>query len=227
MTETCATRPSPIAHLPGVLRAVATATRALLGDRAVSGADEGRREQESEWIRAARRGDRDAFRRLVDRHRDRAFETALRIVRRREEAEEATQDAFVRAWRALPGFREDARFSTWLYRIVTHRAIDAAEALRRRQTREISAEPELMENRPAPSASTLPEPLLRRLERILGDLEPVPRAVVTLFYLRDCSVNEVAEILDLPEGTVKTHLYRSRRTLRSAWVRCERQEERS
>jgi RNA polymerase sigma factor (sigma-70 family) len=173
-----------------------------------------------EWVLRARKEDADAFRVLVDRYRHQAHEVALRIVRSPEAAEEAAQDAFVRAWKSLDGFRHDARFSTWLYRIVTRCALDALRRARRRDRRETELAPEAMAALPDPSPA--PEGVRRmRLDRILGELDPVPRAVVTLFYLRDLSVEEIGTILDLPTGTVKTHLYRSRATLRAAWRRQE------
>jgi len=221
--------PALCPFLPGLRGPLAglAAPAVRLPDRArEDGEDEGRRE-ESAWIRAARGGDARSFRHLVDRYRDRAYETALRIVRNPEEAEEATQDAFVRAWRALPGFREDARFSTWLYRIVTRRALDAATAARRRSARETASEPEVLERHAAEEASPLPRPSLRRLDAVLAELPPTPRAVITLFYLRERSIREIGEMLELPEGTVKTHLHRSRATLRRAWSRREAREGRS
>ena len=170
--------------------------------------------KEAAWIRRAQDGDAEAFRRLVERHADPVFETALRIVRSREEAEEAAQDAFVRAWRALDGFRGEARFSTWLYRIAARCALDRASRLRRRGDREVAADTERIEQAPAPDR---PETDRRRLDRALGRLTAVQRAVVTLFYLRDRPVDEVAEILELPPGTVKTHLHRARSALRRHW----------
>lgn len=175
-------------------------------------------EEERTWILRARRGDRDAFRHLVDRYRDPVYETALRIVRSREDAEEVAQDAFVRAWRALDGFRGESRFSTWLYRIATRCALDAAERVRKRRGREVGAEPEAIEAFAAPAP---PETDRLRLERVLGELDPLPRAVVTLHYLRDRPVDEIAEILGLPAGTVKTHLHRSRARMRAVWMRLE------
>jgi RNA polymerase sigma-70 factor (ECF subfamily) len=181
-----------------------------------------RHAEEAAWIRGARAGDPDAFRRLVDRYRDLAYEVALRIVRSPEEAEEIAQDAFVRAWRALPGFREEARFSTWLYRIVTRRALDVAGSARVRAARfAAELDPETL---PGPAA---PAPALtdaRRLDRILAGLEPVRRAIVTLYYLRERTVDEVAEIVEMPANTVKTHLHRARAELRRAWNRSLAQE---
>jgi RNA polymerase sigma-70 factor (ECF subfamily) len=150
----------------------------------------------------------------------RPSKVALRIVRSPEEAEEAAQDAFVRAWKALDGFRHEARFSTWLYRIVTRCALDAVRRTRRHTLHETGLEPRMAESLadPAPGAEGGRR---LRLERILGELDPVPRSVVALFYLRDLSVDEIGTILDLPAGTVKTHLHRSRAALRAAWLRHE------
>ena len=182
---------------------------------------------ETAWIRAARGGDPEAFRRLVDRHGPSVVELCVRIVRSREEGEEAAQDAFVRAWKALPEFRGEAKFSTWLYRIAARRAVDVAVAHRKRREREGVTEPARLEEHGDPmDAAGLRDPERRRLWRILGDLEPLPRAAVTLFYLGDKSVSEVADILSLPEGTVKTHLHRSRATLRRAWTSETTREER-
>ncbi len=182
--------------------------------RAPAGIDD-----ETRWVRLAQDGDPVAFRSLVERHQHAAYETALRIVRSPEEAEEAAQDAFVRAWKALPGFREDARFSTWLYRIVTRCALDATRVRKRRQARETGIDSAHLEEQAAPGAEVLPVSDRLRLERILGELDPTRRAAVTLFYLQEFTVEEVASTLDLPAGTVKSHLYRARGLLRNAWIR--------
>lgn len=198
-----------------------------LGEAGSPSAAAGRRalaDEERGWIRDARNGDAEAFRRLVDRYRDVAYEVALRIVRTPEEAEEVAQDAFVRAWRALSGFREEALFSTWLYRIVTRRALDVAGSARRRPERTAT---ELSPDRlPDPLAPGVKITDALRLRRVLAELAPVRRAVVTLFYLRDCPVDEVAEVLGMPAGTVKTHLHRARAELRRAWRRHLTREER-
>lgn len=175
--------------------------------------------EESRWIEQARHGDIEAFGSLVERHRDRAYTLALRIVRSPNEAEEVAQDAFVRVWRALPGFRGDAAFSTWLHRIVVRRALDRAAVLRTRRAREYPVDdvPEVAEAGPG-----VPDPATRatrqKLERLVSELSEAQRAVVTLFYYEDRSVDEVARMLDMPENTVKTHLSRARAALRGAWL---------
>ncbi len=174
--------------------------------------------QEAAWIERARAGDADAFRHLVDAHRHVAYGVALRILAQAEEAEEAVQEAFVRAWKALPAFRGDAKFSTWLYRIVTRRSFDRLQALRRRRGRETA-----VEEAEALPGGAAPDPLAgqpaRLLEALVRALPDAQRAVVTLFYYEERSVKEVAETLGMPANTVKTHLARARAALRGAWLR--------
>src|SRR5258706_4108508 len=85
---------------------------------------------ERRLIARAQSGDTAAFRTLVERHQARAYTLALRIVRSAPDAEEVSQDAFVRVWTALPGFRGESSFATWLYRIVARRAFDPAQGLK-------------------------------------------------------------------------------------------------
>jgi RNA polymerase sigma-70 factor (ECF subfamily) len=173
---------------------------------------------EAVWIERARARDSEAFRRLVEAHRHVAYGVALRILRRPEEAEEATQEAFVRAWNALPRFRGDAKFSTWLYRIVTRRAFDRLEALKRRQGREAPVEEaEALPGAEAPDPSGALR--TRLLEDLVARLPEAQRAAITLFYIEERSVNEVAWTLGMPPNTVKTHLSRALAALRAAWLR--------
>jgi len=171
---------------------------------------------EAQLLERARAGHEDAFRILVERHRDRAYGLALRITRSPADAEDAAQEAFVRAWLALPRFRGDASFGTWLHRIVARRALDRSMAARRREARETGLE---AAERVADTAGDERDLLLaRRLERLMDRLSAPQRAVVALFYQEDQSVEHIASALDMPESTVKTHLSRARAALREAWL---------
>ena len=188
-------------------------------------ADESGLEEERRLVERARAGDQAAFRVLVDAHRDRAFGLARRILRSATDAEEVAQDAFVRAWVALPRYRGEARFSTWLYRIVARRALDRAEVLKRRWRHEadLEAAEGLVDPAGAGDAAQRAS-LALGMERLMEELSDVQRAVVTLFYYEDKSVEQVALALEMPEGTVKTHLSRSRAALRAAWLRRHAEE---
>jgi len=171
---------------------------------------------DEEYVGRARAGDAEAFRVLVERYRDRVYGLALRIVRSAPDAEDVAQDAFVRAWLALPRFRGAASFSTWIYRITARRAFDRAVTLKLRRGRETGIEAVWEAAAPGDGA---PRPaLVRRLEALVAALPPAQRAAVTLYYLQDRSVEQVAAALAMPENTVKTHLSRARAALRAAWL---------
>jgi RNA polymerase sigma-70 factor (ECF subfamily) len=176
---------------------------------------------EQDVIARARGGDEDAFRLLMNRHRDHAFAIALRITRSPQDAEDVVQQAFVRAWHALGKFRADSTFRTWLHRIVARRALDRATELKTRREREDdTADPAFVQSQDE-SRDVL---LIRRLELLMQQLTPAQRAVVTLYYWEETSVEEIADALRMPENTVKTHLSRARAALREAWLRAERQQ---
>ncbi len=177
---------------------------------------------ERQVIARAQRGDAAAFRVLVESHRARAYALALRVLRSGADAEEVAQDAFVKAWAALPTFRGDASFSTWLHRIVWRRALDRlAESKARRRREEAVAADAPLHAAPEHDRGEA-EPFA---ERLLEALSPQQRAAVVLFYFEDRSIAQAAMVMGLPENTFKTHLHRARAALREAW-RQQRSEER-
>jgi RNA polymerase sigma-70 factor (ECF subfamily) len=175
-------------------------------------------------VERARARDAAAFRALVDRHRDRAFGLALRITRSAPDAEEVAQDAFVRAWFALPEFRGESSFSTWLHRIVARRALDRAATLARRRGREAPGEEAAAVADPS-GRDAAEQARARRLERLIAELPESQRAAVTLFYHEGRSVEQVAATLGIPTGTVKTHLSRARAALRTEWLKQEQEDQ--
>ena len=170
---------------------------------------------ERRLIARAQSGDTAAFRALVERHQARAHALALRILRSPSDAEEVAQDAFVRVWTALPGFRGESTFATWLHRIVARRAFDRVQVLRNRHARE---RPDV--GLPEPAAPAADEDTLRaaKLQELIAGLTAAQRAAVTLYYYEGRSVEDVAHVLGMPENTVKTHLLRARAALRAAWT---------
>lgn len=169
------------------------------------------------FVARARGGDAAAFRVLVERHHGRVLALARRVLRDDAEAEEVAQDAFLRAWSALPGFRGESRFGTWLHRIVYRRALDRLDALKARRRHEEAA-PSWPEESARGGGGPEP-PGAERLHDLVDALPPMQRAAVTLFYFEDRSVEEAARVLGTNENTVKTHLHRARAALRMAWGR--------
>ena len=147
----------------------------------------------------------EALERLLDRYEQKVFRMALTLIRDAGRAEEVTQDIFLKLWRALPGFDGRAALSTWLYTIARNTCLSAVRTESYRKTSPLDES----------SQPTVPNTALRdlALEQCLSRLPETQREVITLFYLEERSVADVATMLDLPEGTVKSHLHRARRAL--------------
>jgi RNA polymerase sigma-70 factor, ECF subfamily len=167
------------------------------------------RTADPDWdlVRRAQRGDRYAFERLVDRHQNRMYTLAARVLGSRDEAADAVQEAFLRAWRRLDGFRGDALFATWLYRICVNAAHDQRE---RRGPAEL-LEPE--ETAPERRDRFVEHELAGELQEALAGLDEPFRVVVVLYDVLGCSYAEIAEITGTAEGTVKSRLFRARTEL--------------
>jgi RNA polymerase sigma-70 factor (ECF subfamily) len=147
-----------------------------------------------------------AFELLLDRYQKKVFRLVYSILKEAAKAEEVTQDIFLKIWQVLPDYDGRASLSTWLYTITRNTSLSALRAESYRKTLPI----EDFE----PSAANW-EAGMQQLEikQLLQRLPEVQQQVITLFYLQDRSVEDVAHMLDLPEGTVKSHLHRARRAL--------------
>lgn len=178
---------------------------------------------ELELIRRAAAGDGEAFEALVRRHNQLLFRTARSILKDDAEAEDALQEAYLRAWRNMGGFRAESRVATWLVRIVTNEALGR---LRRARRSEIPLETAmaasdhttrdaLTEARGrAPDVPILRAEMRRVIEQGIDDLPDAYRAVFMLRAVEEMSVQEVADALDIPAATVRSRYSRARTLLR-------------
>jgi RNA polymerase sigma-70 factor (ECF subfamily) len=162
----------------------------------------------------ARRGDQEAFAELVRIHQHEVYTLAARIVVDRDLAGDVAQDAFVRAWRAIPRFRGDARFSTWMHRITVNTAFTHRERRKRRRTEplEVANEPEaegLTPERAGDVAGMRDE-----LQRALASLPESLRAVVVLKDVYQWTHAEIGEQLGISVTAAKVRLHRGRKRLR-------------
>jgi RNA polymerase sigma-70 factor (ECF subfamily) len=164
-------------------------------------------ESDEALARRAAGGDTDAFEQLVIRHQDRLYTLALRVTLSDADARDCVQEGLISAWRAIHRFRGDARFSTWMYRIVIRKAYDAIE---RRSRGAVPAE----EIAAVATASSTDERL--DLTAALRRLEPEFRAVAVACDVLGLSMEDAAEALDIPPGTVRSRLFRARGRLAEA-----------
>jgi RNA polymerase sigma-70 factor (ECF subfamily) len=179
--------------------------------------------RESELVRRAQAGDTEAFGALVTAHQAFVYHLALRAMGDEREAEDAAQEAFVRAWLALPNFRGQARFSTWLYRIVTNLCCNRRPRLRRELLALGEDAAVDIPDDDAPNPAQQLE-LNERHAFVQRQVELLPesyRVLVMLRFQQELSYEEIASVLSLPLGTVKTGLFRARARLREALLAFE------
>jgi RNA polymerase sigma-70 factor (ECF subfamily) len=175
-------------------------------------------QDETQLVVASQHGNQDAFAQLVQRHQRRVFNLVFRMLQQYEEASEVTQETFLAAWQGLPSFRGDARFSTWLYRIAYNCSLKQLEQRKRDRALRV-----MMEAEQAVSEAHQREPIDAGLEaharqaiihEQISALPPKYRVVLILRHLQDMTYEEMAEILTIPIGTIKTHLFRARNLLK-------------
>jgi RNA polymerase sigma-70 factor (ECF subfamily) len=173
-------------------------------------------EEEVRLITRAKRGDLEAFEGLYEIHKGSIYRTALAITGDRLAAEEILQETFLRAFKHLHGVREGVSLSPWLYRITVNLAYDYGKARSRNWQVALDG---IIEQLIAPATAS-PEQMVEERElydlvyEAIDKLEFKQRATLVLFYLRDFSLNEIAEIMECPVGTVKSRLYYARENLR-------------
>ena len=156
-----------------------------------------------------------AYASLVDKHKDMVFTIALRIVRNREDAEEIAQDVFVKAYQALATFKKESKFSTWLYRIVHNTAVSKT---RKKQFETTDLNYDIVENY---SEDDINEDLNRLdnneqkkvINTVLKKLNPEDHMLVTLYYFKEYSTEEISEIVNISQSNVKVKLHRIRKKL--------------
>jgi RNA polymerase sigma factor (sigma-70 family) len=179
----------------------------------------GRPLDENDLIRRAKRGDKHAYEELVYAYQGIAFRTAYVLAGNGADAEEAAQDGFVKAWRALGRFRDGAPFRPWLLQIVANEARNRRRSAGRRAHLALRAATEHPSGdaAPSPEAALLSAQQREALLTAVKDLPEDQRSVITLRYFVGLSEQEVADTLDLPTGTVKSRTSRALERLRESY----------
>lgn len=175
---------------------------------------------ERELVASARRGDREAFRQIVERHQNDVYYLALGLLRNPDDAEDAVQDVFIRAYKSLARFRGDARLGTWLYRVTLNACRDQQRKARfARLQHSLGLLPDPESRWVEERADADPERLAasgrirQDLARALDRLSPAERDTFVLRQLQELSIRETAQVTGRAEGTVKNLLFRALRKL--------------
>ena len=164
--------------------------------------------QERQWVARCREGDENALGMLIARHRNRLVRTATNLLRDRYEAEDVAQEAFLKGFRELPKLRDDRAFSGYLYRICVRLCMDRLRLKRAELTEFDSVQPHeggAVENRVV-------------IEKLLSQLPAELRTTLVLREMEQLSYEEVAEVMRVPIGTVRSRLHTARERFRKLWV---------
>ena len=174
---------------------------------------------EQDLVRRAQAGDCEAFGELVLSYQRFVYNLALRALSDPQEAQDAAQEAFLRAWLALPNFRRDARFSTWLYRIVVNLCFNRRPRLRKDLAAlPVEDEPDLLDEFDGPAELAESREQQAYVHQQVERLPESYRVLILLRYQEDLSYEEIAGVLNLPLGTVKTGLFRAKAQLKAALI---------
>ena len=173
---------------------------------------------EKSLIERASGGDPEAFNRLMEQHERRMYAVALRMCANREDAQDCLQEAMLRAYRAIGNFKGESSFSTWAYRITMNTCLDE---LRRRKNKQSASLDDLLDegwapadDRSSPEKHALRAETARALHQTIRELPEDMRAAVVLRDIQGYSYEEIAQILDINVGTIKSRISRGREKLR-------------
>jgi RNA polymerase sigma-70 factor (ECF subfamily) len=178
---------------------------------------------ETQLLELAKAGSLPAFEELVSAYEKKIYNYCLRMTNCREDAEDLTQEVFIKVYRSLKSFRGNSQLSTWIYRIAHNICIDKFRktkanvySLSQTKDREDEREIELASAEPTPEEKMLAKERQEFIQKCINGLRPEYRSVIILRDIQHYSYEEIAGILDVPLGTVKSHISRARTALREA-----------
>jgi RNA polymerase sigma-70 factor (ECF subfamily) len=179
---------------------------------------------ESEWLRNAQKGDSQAFTCLVETYERPVYNLCYRMLGNAQDAEDAAQETFLRAYKSLKRYDPERPFSTWLLSIAAHYCIDQ---IRKRKVNLVSIEelpiPDLPESSPGIETSLGRKEEQARIRSVLGILDPTDRAAIVMYYWYDFSYEEICQALSLTTSALKSRMHRSRRAMAEEWLRGQSQ----
>jgi RNA polymerase sigma-70 factor, ECF subfamily len=177
-------------------------------------------ENESDWLKKAQSGDAQAFTCLLEAYQRPVFNLCYRMLGNAEDAEDAAQETFLRAYQSLKRYDNSRPFSTWLLSIAAHYSIDQ---IRKRRVQIVSVEelpvPDLPEPSPGMESNLSKKEEQQRIKAVVGVLDATDRAAVVMYYWYDFSYEEICQALSLSMSALKSRLHRARRVMAEEWLK--------
>lgn len=170
-------------------------------------------------IARAKEGDAAAFEMLVQTYQNSVYRLALRMCGNAHDAEEVAQEAFVAAWKGLPNFRGESKFSSWLYQLTSHAAVDFLRREKRHRGNEPIEEQTHLAAEGSPAEAAETAELQAAVQQALQELSPEHREIFLLRQMQQLSYDEIGRLLGLESGTVKSRLNRAKKQLQQNLLR--------
>lgn len=181
-------------------------------------------ETETELVRRCLEGDNSAFSGILEAHQDRIYSFALRLLKDPAAAEDAAQEAFVKAFRGLSSYNPAYPFSSWLFRIAHNACMDALRAGNKTVSLDGEDFPDLPDRSAGVEEKVADALDSERIEALLASLSPLYSEVLLLAYREDMGPAEIARVIGAPEGTVKARLFRARELIKVKLAALKRQD---
>ncbi len=175
---------------------------------------------DEQLINRIRQGEDEAYRIIVERHKNYIYTLIFRMVPHPQTAEDLTQDVFLKLYRSLELYRGEAKFTTWLYRLTTNLVTDHLRAQRRKPYEAILDKVKnwFGDRKEEPEAATLRREEQRTMQQLLSELPEKYKLIMYLYHYKQLSYQEISEVTDLPIKTIETRLYRGKTLLKDKWL---------
>jgi RNA polymerase sigma-70 factor (ECF subfamily) len=179
---------------------------------------------DADLIQRAQGGDGDAYGKLVVKYQDLVYNAVYRMVGREDEAADIAQEAFVKGWRALGSFEGRAQFGTWIYRIAINACISDRRGMKRRKATSLNSAMrgsddeegglDVADGAPEPAEQLVDRENVRLVQEAIGEMEPEFRTMIVMRDMEGRPYEEIAAVLEVPVGTVRSRLHRARQALK-------------
>lgn len=175
---------------------------------------------DEQLVLVVQEGNHEAYRLLVERHKNYVYTLILRMIGQRETAEDLAQDVFLRMYRSISAFRGESKFTTWLYRLTVNRVTDYRRSQSRRPVFALMDKLKnwLSDRTEEPEYLAVKHEEQQLMQKLLSELPDKYRIILYLFHYKQLTYQEIAQVVELPIKTVETRLYRGKALLREKWL---------
>lgn len=171
-------------------------------------------------------GDQEAFCRLIQNHEKLVYHMVSRVIDSREDREDLCQEIFLKVYRTLPGFRFQSRLSTWIATVAYRTALNHLKKRKKRQTSSLDDISRTVAEPQTDSVQDMDQAIItRHVHQMMGQLPEKYRIVLSLYHLEEMPYAEIAQVCDMPEGTVKNYIFRARKLLKEKLEKVYKKEE--